>query len=691
MNLDSFKSLRGTKKTARHISLFVLTLLIAFTACQDTITDSSLSQDEELSIDFKSFIPTRSLDEQPFDAGDSIGIYSVQWIDNDTPGELQSSGNRQDNILYWAADDNDNWESNERIIYPFGGQNIDLYAYYPYMQDPMNSDATIKLSVAADQSGVEDYKRSDFKAAVAKKLNRNSGTFHFDFYHRLSQVQFELIAGDDILIEDLLDARIELKNIVTDGSYSFTGGEPDQVNLGSIITNVLPCGTFSIEDNKLVGKMCIIMPQTLTGESILEVTVGETVVTANFSDRVTFGSGESTVVSITLNGAGIDFTTEVKPWNEQPPVEDKEVIAYFDVDCSKQVYFHFDFEIIKEIEVDWGDGGENTIIKPEQSDSYQSIGHYFDLSLGNVFHVKLCGSHDALIRFKLPDNNAIVTGDINFSDCRRLIEWESSKSNSYPTSQFLDFTNCVALENLYYFPTDQRYPIGPVVVNIAESSSLKKLYIRGYPQNVIVTDLKYNPLLEEITIFSRYSFEFDLCEHIYLKKIKIYTEDLANIDLSNNQNLRLLTITGSRTLRVLDLSQNILLEELYLEELYSLEKPDLNNNINIKKLGLTSMLYNEFDLSSLVNLTNFSGRYSSFAFLDFSSNPEIRFIDCKAYSPIFNNENFIQMVMGLPTRVGKTEGLIMIGKKRAEQIFDILEEICSPKNWRIGVDPQGNY
>lgn len=356
MNIRFTKTLRGAKRTARHVSLFVLSLLLAFIACQDQITDSSTSQDDS-ALDFKTHTPTRSSGNQLFDEGDSIGIYSVKWLDDVTPGQLIANGNRQDNVLYWMADNNDNWESNDRIYYPFGGENIDLYAYYPYMQEPMNEDVTLKVSVEPDQSSPGSYKKSDFKAAVARELNNNSGPFTFEFYHRLSQVQFELIAGEDIILSDLLDAEITLKNIITDGSYSFTGGNPDYVTSGTETADIIPCGALQMQEDRVGGKMAIIVPQTLTGASILEIKIGSTVITSDFSNPLTFNSGESTMLSITLNGSSIDFTAEVRPWNEQPPIEAPDGDTFiFEWDVQANQALSFTINCPEGGIVDWGNG-----------------------------------------------------------------------------------------------------------------------------------------------------------------------------------------------------------------------------------------------------------------------------------------------------------------------------------------------
>ena len=325
MTKFTLKTLCGAKKNTRYISLFFLTgFILSFTTCQDMEMEMSMrSLEADNQIEFKTTPQTRSAENLLFEVGDTIGIYSVIWEPgNQIPGELQSSGNYDDNKPYILVDENDNWTSPDPIYYPFGKRKIDLYAYYPWNDIPMNNNTTLNVSVHEDQSALDNYQRSDFKAAVTRGLNKDSGPFHFDFYHRLSQLSFEIVAGTGVRPEEILGAQIKLKNVITNGSYSFTDGEPDIVTPGNQISDITPCGILQLEGNKLTGKSAIVIPQTLTSETILELTVEEEIVTADFAENVTLRSGESRLITITLNADGIDFTTEIKPWDEQPPTEE---------------------------------------------------------------------------------------------------------------------------------------------------------------------------------------------------------------------------------------------------------------------------------------------------------------------------------------------------------------------------------
>jgi len=556
MKFTYSKTLQGAKKTARHISLLVLNLfLIAFTACQDYEGDSPGSGDE-LSIDFKTGSTTRSGMGQIFEAGDSIGIYSVKWMDSQTPGSLLASGNRQDNIPYWMGDDNTTWQADQKIIYPLGGENIDLYSYYPFAQEPMNPDATVKVAVEADQSTTDSYKKSDFKAAVTRELNRHSGPFTFEFYHRLSQIQFELTAGDDTMVDDLLSAEIKLKNVIKDGSYSFTGGAPDQVTPGTTITDIIPCGGWVIEDNKVTGKVGIIIPQTLSGSSILEVTVGDNVFTSDFSNAVTFNSGESTLLAISINGESIDFTAEVKPWNEQPPADINQAFFTMEVDCNtyNTTKFTFSTDIGPDtVSIDWGDGQiENHILTDGGV-----FTHSYDTTNKNIFKITVAGNKSmGVFRMENGGIMASATNTLTFNNYPRL----SSVRMAGFLSKFV-LNNCPYGVNLEYFGSQNNKK----EINLISKNEFRGLMLYN------VKNIKPTVNLNDFSRISSFQLSYSEQREIDISGLNLLVFltlhdcpylDFSSIDISKYQNLSHLIVQNS-LIEEADLSSNPRISRIY--------------------------------------------------------------------------------------------------------------------------------
>ena len=68
-----------------------------------------------------------------FCTGDQIGLYGVNYTDNNTlAGELLDEGNQVDNARYTFDAENWVWTSSGNVYYKDSKTNIDLYGYYPY-------------------------------------------------------------------------------------------------------------------------------------------------------------------------------------------------------------------------------------------------------------------------------------------------------------------------------------------------------------------------------------------------------------------------------------------------------------------------------------------------------------------------------------------------------------------------------
>ncbi len=650
MNLNQIKTLEMARKTIIRISLLVTGLLIAFTACQDDQLNSPASPKDELSIQFKTASKTRFADDLLFDVGDSIGIYSTLWMDMTTPKELLFTGNYRDNIPYYMVSEEDNWSSPTPIKYPIDGRSIDLYAYYPYMPDPMNTDTQLKLSVNPDQSKLADYKKSDFKAAVTKDVNRFSGPFHFDFYHRLSQVKFELVAGEGVDVEFLLGATIRLNNVITDGTYSFTDGRPDSVYAGTNRNDIMPCGGLEIVDNKAVGQAAIIMPQTLTTESAVEISFINSTYTMEFNDPIIFRSGESTLITITFDGDDVEFTTEIKPWDEQPPIEGgyEKFTARISYYCTHFGGKIFDpYWVVEKKE-------KNNLMKlfdeePEYPELELSFGQsvWFNPIKTNTIRITIIGEEDAIYKFetdlkldtanipKKPSENSILVNPKTFIknnsvEVKTLADWKVDLNNKI---SYLSISNCPSFIQLYCngdYTTSKQ----DMNIDISQCPILKKLFVNNIKE-LTFTDFSHNPLLEEITLSKVTYNELNLSYFSNLKKLSLILENYPynTIDISHNRNLSYLNFEDFNDITHLDIS---LLDKL--------------EYLNCKNTQISQF--------------------------DFLSTPSISYINCSG-CPI-NDQALLQMANSLPLRAGEPGEIVVDLNK-----ISLIQDICTEKNWIV--------
>ena len=133
-----------------------------------------------------------------FCTGDQIGLYGVNYTDNNTvAGELQDKGNQVDNARYTFDAENWVWSSSGSIYYKDAETNIDLYGYYPY-GTPEDVHA-YAFEVQQDQSGentIDGYSQSDFLWGKAENIAPTEAKVKLCFYHRMACAQVILAEGE---------------------------------------------------------------------------------------------------------------------------------------------------------------------------------------------------------------------------------------------------------------------------------------------------------------------------------------------------------------------------------------------------------------------------------------------------------------------------------------------------------------
>ena len=125
------------------------------------------------------------VDDGGFCGGDQIGLYGVNYTDNNTvAGTLQDEGNQVDNIRYTYDEKNFKWTSSTPAYYKDVNTHIDLYAYYPYGSP--SSTSAYEFEVAMDQNNNGGYAASDFLWAKAEKVEPSENKVRLHFSHRMS-------------------------------------------------------------------------------------------------------------------------------------------------------------------------------------------------------------------------------------------------------------------------------------------------------------------------------------------------------------------------------------------------------------------------------------------------------------------------------------------------------------------------
>ena len=137
------------------------------------------------------------VDDGGFCDGDQIGLYGVNYTDNNSvAGELLDEGNQVDNVRYIFDKENLKWTPSRTVYYKDAQTKIDLYGYYPYAN--VESVNAYKFEVAQDQSGanaIDGYAMSDFLWGKAKNISPTANKVRIQFNHMLSCANVILVEG----------------------------------------------------------------------------------------------------------------------------------------------------------------------------------------------------------------------------------------------------------------------------------------------------------------------------------------------------------------------------------------------------------------------------------------------------------------------------------------------------------------
>lgn len=262
---------------------------------------------------------TTRVDDGGFCDGDQVGLYGVNYSDNNTTaGTLLDEGNQVDNARYTFDEASRSWSSSGNIYYKDAETNIDLYAYYPYAHP--ESVSAYEFEVAADQSGegIEDgYAASDFLWAKAENVTPSENNVALRFSHRLSSVNVNLVEGDGWAEGEFEAASksVLVMNTVRTAEIDLATGEATAV--GDVELEGI------VMKHNAEGFRAIVVPQTVAaGNTLLAMTVdGISYRYRNSDSDRSYEAGKQTNFTITVkkkeHSGELEFTlveTTITDW-----------------------------------------------------------------------------------------------------------------------------------------------------------------------------------------------------------------------------------------------------------------------------------------------------------------------------------------------------------------------------------------
>lgn len=229
------------------------------------------------------------------------------------------------------------------IYYPSGKTKTDIISYHPYRTEGIKeSSFMMDVSVALEQNTLYNYNVSDFMIAYANNITPSSKTVKLKYEHQFSQLNISIKIQDDTDPELIrkLNPKVVLNDVYTHATYHYDYRGYTNYSKLSALT---PYGTWSVSNNKLIGKKCFIIPQVVSSSiNFLTIIIGDDTYGVKLNNDYSFVNGSSSEIVVMYSSKmGInDVTIDVSDWVEG---ESHEVIPEEQTRFTKLQLIDFDF------------------------------------------------------------------------------------------------------------------------------------------------------------------------------------------------------------------------------------------------------------------------------------------------------------------------------------------------------------
>ena len=303
MKSDNSKNKQSYMKNSIHNILVALTATIILSACNDDSFGSYGSQGDSaypiiLSSEIEQVAVTR-VNDNGFCDGDEMGVYIVDY-QGTTPGTLQNSGNRGNNVKHTFDEAAYKWNSAYDVYWKDEHTHIDIYGYYPFSSpEDVNAypfEVQKDQSTAATSSEMGGYEASDFLWGKAADVAPTEKVIRLPMRHRMSSPRITLAEGEGFAEGEWagLEKQVLVRNTrrsavinLADGSITATGDIPQ--------TGTIPY----VKDDVF---RAIVVPQTVPAGTILfTITVNSVVYDFKKEEAFTYTSGKMHNFTIQVN------------------------------------------------------------------------------------------------------------------------------------------------------------------------------------------------------------------------------------------------------------------------------------------------------------------------------------------------------------------------------------------------------
>lgn len=284
-------------------------------------------------------IYTTRVDDGGFCDGDQVGLYGVNYTDDNTnAGTLLDEDNQVDNARYTFDESSWTWKSQAPVYYKDAETNIDLYAYYPYGNP--KSVTEYAFEVQQDQSGKnanEGYAMSDFLWGKVENVKPSEAKVKIKFNHRMACVNVVLVEGEGFEEAefDNLEKNVLVMNTTRSAHINLATGE--------VTATGKPANEGILMKQNAEGFRAIVVPQTVAAMSpLFSITIDG--VEYRFKKDIDFvyEAGKQSKFSIQINKktptGEYEFVltdTEIVDWIADLDSHGGEARQYYVVHCDE--------------------------------------------------------------------------------------------------------------------------------------------------------------------------------------------------------------------------------------------------------------------------------------------------------------------------------------------------------------------
>lgn len=239
------------------------------------------------------------VNDNGFCDGDVMGVYIVDY-DGNTPGTLQVSGNRGDNVRHTFDEANYKWNSAYDLYWKDKHTHIDVYGYYPF-GSPESIDA-YAFTVQRDQSTSSEngtmggYEASDFLWGKAENVAPTTSVVRLSMSHRMANARVTLVEGTGFASGEWVktEKTVLVTNLCREATINLADGTVTQ-NGGIESTATIPS---RVNDEW----RAIVVPQSVAaGTTLFSITIGGVPYKFSKNENFTYMPGRMSNFSIRVD------------------------------------------------------------------------------------------------------------------------------------------------------------------------------------------------------------------------------------------------------------------------------------------------------------------------------------------------------------------------------------------------------